>query len=433
MLRRQAKAQPRRENRYYERLSLEQQAPNERIPPYKYLRPSTIPLGIEPTEPTDDDVNKSTGNIYNTTYASTNNNDTSDDSTSSSLSVYTIKLYNRLEGRWENRRPNPFHHETKFINFQADEETRLTAEPHPTHDTSKRAFYVEYHRQRIYTNDTDSAFDASSSNQSDLDTTVDIYDSTESNDSVSSVDTTITWQSRRRLHWKNRNYTEGNSIELEFDSDGDFPLHQYTSSTTTSTHHSQSRSVGYNTQDVEDNNYYAQQGRKIYAEHHPSESDNEFHEYYRYSTSNVQPSTIKSTNSRNNTIPETRVTSTTTRVTTTETGTPHTNPLPTLDSRYNLPLRAARKSVHPVYAVPRPAPTYTRLRSSKQVARKSTVTQKERTITQKVAVAPDTTTSSAQPTKTVQKRKRVWENYTPPSDSDTDIPYTPRFKRDPNA
>jgi hypothetical protein len=112
-------------------------------------------------------------------------------------------------------------------------------------------------------------------------------------------------------------------------------------------------------------------------------------------------------------------------VTTTETGTPTTNPLPTLGSRYNLPLRAARKSTHPVYAVPRT----NLLSASKQTARKSTVTQEVHTVHRTVAIAPDTTTSAVHPTKNL---KRNWKKE--PSDSDSsDIPYMPRFKRDPNA
>jgi hypothetical protein len=497
--RRSTKQNKRRHNRNYERIRLELHSPSHGITPYQYIRPSTVPLGIEPPIPTQYDINRSTIRVYKTSSDSDNtrtnyDKDTSDDD--SSISEYTIRLYNRLEGRWEDRCPSAFHQPQKYQKFQEKEEARLSDEPHPVHSTEERPYYIEYHRLRKYTIDTDSSFIPSSSTTSS-DTTSNNDYSTVSEEALNSEYTSQFFEGSNPNYfpdWERYKNNLPSSTAFEFDSDGDFPFQGYSSSSTTSTSLSQSLTTGYATQEEyndpnhhltfdrtlnpitgrhnqyywqhlndthqaltgtylpkstkapleyrppssrintnntndtssnsSDDEYYAKLGRSIYLQLHPSsDDDNEVYSSYDSSYEEDNPK-VQSINN-NNTVPETRITSTTTHVTTTETGTPTTNPLPTLGSRYNLPLRAARKSTHPVYAVPRT----NLLSASKQTARKSTVTQEVHTVHRTVAVAPDTTTSAVHPTKNL---KRNWKKE--PSDSDSsDIPYMPRFKRDPNA
>ena len=499
--RRSTKQKKQRNNRYHERIHLELHSPSHGITPYQYIRPSTTPLGIEPPIPTQYDIDRSTIRIYKTSSDSDNtrtiyDKDTSDDD--SSISEYTIRLYNRLEGRWEDRCPSEFHQPVKYRKFQEREEARLSDEPHPVHSTEERPYYIEYHRLRKYTIDTDSSFIPSSSTTSS-DTTSNNDNSTVSEEALNSEYTSQFFEGSNPNYFPDWEHYKNNlpsSTEFEFDSDGDFPFQGYSSSSTTSTSLSQSLTTGYATQEEyndpnhyltfdrtldpitgrhnryywqdlndthraltgtylpkstkaplgyrppstrtntnntndsnnydhtstdnsTDNEYYAKLGRSIHLQAHPS-SDDDNEEYQPY-----EETTRKVKSNNNNNIPKTHITSITTRTTTTQQGTRPTNPLPTLGSRQHLPLRAARKSVHPVYAVPRTQ----RLSASKQTARKSTVTQEVRTIHRTVAATPDTTTSAVQPKRNL---KRDFEN--DPSDSDSsDIPYMPRFKRDPNA
>ena len=112
MLQNYSRSKQRKHHRYYERIRLSLIAPEATILPYQYIRPSTTPLGINATETnTDYDNERSTSPVYNIPARTTNYNETSsdtsnEDSSDGSVSVYTVRLYNRLEGRWENPRPN---------------------------------------------------------------------------------------------------------------------------------------------------------------------------------------------------------------------------------------------------------------------------------------------------------------------------------------
>ena len=64
--------------------------------------------------------------------------------------VYTVRLYNRLEGRWENPRPNSILQPQAFEEWEDSEEERLFTEPHASHPILARPHYVEYHRLRVY-------------------------------------------------------------------------------------------------------------------------------------------------------------------------------------------------------------------------------------------------------------------------------------------
>ena len=422
MLRQRERIKLRKQNRYYERLSLEQQAPNERIPPYKYFRPSTEPLGINPTATTEYDTNRSTIDINTTTYYNSNENDTSDDS----ISLYTIRLYNRLEGRWENRRPITSHQTDELEKYEQEEEERLSTEPHPIHNWSKRAFYVEYHRQRIYTNDTDSSYIESDTSLTNSDTTDNNYNSTDTSTSNTSDSSSITCHEDPLRYYPDHDYNAGRRILFEFDSTGDFPQPYSTSSTTTS---SISTTPDYNTQEEIDNDYYTTQGNRTYTQNHPSDSDYELEGYeefkpVRHTITNTPP-TRHSTPS---------------------------NTLPTFSGRKNLPLLAARKSVpqnnnplpyfgarnrsHPLLAARKSTPilpdyTYSHISSTKQTARK--LVKREHTVLQTVAFVPDTTTSATHPTTTNYTRKRTRNKTTSLSDYSSDTTGTEqRFKRDPN-
>ena len=210
-------------NRYFERQSLIRQAPYEDIPPYQYQRPTTVPLGILTEPPSEYDINKSTIEIrkgqpdYNEIKEPTDQDDTSDDS----ISDCTIRLYNRLEGRWELPEPQPYHSQEVFDQYYEEEDARLNTEHHQVHNPYERSSYVEYHRLQVYDNDTDSTFNDSNINDTESDTTNINYDSTESSDAINSEDTPITWLSRRRLYWPDHNYntalvTRMNCIEDQY-------------------------------------------------------------------------------------------------------------------------------------------------------------------------------------------------------------------------
>ena len=100
MLSRSAKAKAKQHKHYYERVSLRLKEPNAAIRNYKYTPPYTTPLGLTTTH-TERDNLRDTKDIKDTSLEenSINSNSTS----TSSASNYTIKIYNRLEGRWGNR------------------------------------------------------------------------------------------------------------------------------------------------------------------------------------------------------------------------------------------------------------------------------------------------------------------------------------------
>ena len=128
MLRRSDQAKVRKQKRCYERVSLRLQAPNEYIPQYQYIPPPMEPHGTSIA--TGVDIYRSTNDISSTTTEdSTSDKDTSD----GSISIYTIKLYNCLEGGWGNCRPSPLHQQKEFDQYQEEEEDRLAYEPHQLH------------------------------------------------------------------------------------------------------------------------------------------------------------------------------------------------------------------------------------------------------------------------------------------------------------
>ena len=151
--------------------------------------------------------------------------------------------------------------------------------------------------------------------------------------------------------------------------------------------------------------------------------------------------------------PEPRVTTTTTRITTTETR-PHSgriNPLPTFGNRQYLPILAARKSAYdsgaPVRHVIK-TPVLNRpglyktahLRSNKCVSLKTTRTNtplltRART---SLGTTPDTTVPPTYTTPTKRRKyrhtnRRVLANNDSSSDSSLITQQPPRSKRDPNA
>jgi hypothetical protein len=285
--------------RYCERVSLRLKTSYQRIPPYQYLRPSTEPLGIATATPTDYNINRSTTNIL-----TTNSSDASD--STGSISAYTIKLYNRLEGRWEETRPSSIHQTEQYEKWKEAEELRLSTEPHPDHLNTDRTSYVEYHRLRIYNNDTDSSLDPRSlspttsidlsSNPSD--TTSDYYDSTCSGDKLNSEYTSQLFEGSNPNYWPDINYNTERFIEFEFDSDGEFPLPEDTTSINSSPHHSQNQSAGYATQD------------EAYDPNHPLYYDNtvdpvtgKYNQYYQQHINDFNTSihnrTLRTTNNTN--------------------------------------------------------------------------------------------------------------------------------------
>ena len=317
--------------RYFERQSLRRSAPYQDIPPHRYQRHITVPLGIEPEPPSEYEINNSTIEIRSGDENCTNIqlNTDSDDTSDSSISRYTIRVYNRLEGRWELPEPQPYRIQEVFDQYYEEEDARLNSEPHPPHNIHRRKHYAEYHRLRVYNNDTDSSFDASSINDTESNTTDISYD-TDSNNTFTSECTTLTWLSRRRLYWSDHNYNTGVGIDFEIDSTGDFPLQYYDSSPTTSSSTSQNRSAGYATQEPDpyDSQLDIATGRYNSA-------------YWRRITG--RDTAYCSTPPLYRAHPDT--TTTTTRTTTTHTNTGTTNPLPVFSNRQHLPLPAARKTV----------------------------------------------------------------------------------------
>ena len=94
-----------------------------------------------------------------------------------------MRLYNRLEGRWENPRPNSILYPQEFEEWEELEDERLFTEPHAPHPILARPHYVEYHRLRVYNNDSDSSFTLHSTSS---DTTTFSYDSTSEDNKLNS-------------------------------------------------------------------------------------------------------------------------------------------------------------------------------------------------------------------------------------------------------
>ena len=442
----------RKTNRYYyERLSLEQQG-NQDIPPY--TRPTTELLGTSTATLQTHYNNNSENNLQPTVESPTDNNyDTSD-----SGSIYTIRVYNRLEGRWEEPRPLPlrpiFPYRPEYLQWKQREEERLSTEPHPTHSDWHRPFYCEYHRLRVYNNDTDSSFtDPSIYNENESDTT-DInesnYTSEPDSDSNFSDCSSITLEERVYQYWPDHDYNSGRIIEFEYDSTGDFPLAYSSKSDSQSSHYSSTPSAGYATQEPEyphrtdDYDLFNEGVDPVTGRYNST--------YWRYI--NEPPTTSTSRRNNNTTqrtslsaptfnstvLPPIRVPSTEqpTRITTNNTSTHRINPLPTIGNRYHLPILAARKSVdNAIPSLPRynlfNRPVLRTSTGRKTIARKS-VTRKETTITRAVA-QPDTTNSNSfvRTKKITKKNKRVYETS---SSSSVDTPPAPpfrRYKKDPNA
>jgi hypothetical protein len=533
MLRRSTKSRARKHNRYYERLGLEQQG-DPHVQPYRYIRPSTEILGTLSPIPTEYDITRSTINIHTTSVPSTDsdsNNETSD----SSISQYDIRIYNRLEGRWEAHRPLPFPHLPEYQLWKQQEKERSTTEPHPTHSDWHRSFYCEYHRLRVYNNSTDSSFNTSNLSSTSTESTGEDYDYTDNIAFLNSEYNSQLWEGNNQNYWPEI-YETQETIELEFDSDGDFPLTYNSSSTDSSSNHSQSQSNGYATQDeVHDPNhplsfdntvdpvtgqynlYYQQHlidctglpGRReqritgprvripttgttpspsinylieqvaigrddsentsiastppveptqntaptsakrvttgpntpvhsteheedLYADPPYLDDRFDYHtgryndEYWAYINNN-HPIQRKST-ARTSPVPPTNTTNSTSTTGITATETIEYNPLPVLGNRRYLPILAARKSIQRVtYRTPSSTGSfkYAHLRSTKQVARKSTITKRERTVTQKVPT-PDTTCSHDHLT-TTGKRTRESSSS---SDTSSSEPITNRYKDD---
>ena len=254
MLRNSSRYKQRKQHRYKERFSLNLLAPEGTILPYHYNRPSTDPLGINATVTTTDYDNvRSTSPICGITARTLASNgihyNSSSDKTSdgtSSISVYTVRLYNRLEGRWENPRPNSIIQPQAFDEWDNSEAERLFTEPHASHPILARPSYVEYHRLRKYTNESDSSFSLRSTSS---DTTTFSYDSTSEDNKLNSEHIAQLFQGSNPNYWPDYGHHPHQSIELEYDSDGDFPLTEYSRSETTLTRASQSPTADYATQD----------------------------------------------------------------------------------------------------------------------------------------------------------------------------------------
>ena len=457
MLRRNDRARARRYNRQYERLSLERQAPNERIPPHRYTRPYTVPLGFTTQPPTEYDISRSTIPLRHPSSSSSSNNST-DSNETSSVSVYTVRLYNRLEGRWENPRPLPFPELPEYRRYQEEEAARLLAEPHPIHNDYHRSFYVEYHRLRYYNNSTDSSYNNNNGNTSSDTTDIDDSTTKSTDTDTHSFSSKLTEESNKLLYWPDHDYNEGPTIEFEIDSDGEFPLSEYSISTAPSIQHFHNTPVGYATQDEEyvyqpprldpfDDSIDPVTGRynSAYWHHlhhgtgnHPGRERPYIPQNKPRPTSPPSPplpAAVTYTTTRHSDT-TTRLPETVTSITATTTE--RVTALPTLGNRRDLPLLAARKSVARKSVDPARLQlvhfphgnTYAHLMTYKRTARKSTIIQKEETITQKVASLP--TPTPVRRSKRINK-KRKHTTGTPSSSSDSSgIPYMPRFKKDPN-
>jgi hypothetical protein len=430
----------RKTNRYYERLSLELQQ-NQDIPPY--TRPTTELLGTPTTTLQTHYNNNSENRVQSPTELSTDNNS----NTSDSGSVYTIRVYNRLEGRWEEPRPLPlrptFPYQPEYLQWKQREEERLSTEPHPTHPDRLRPFYCEHHRLRVYDNDTDSSFSNTSTynkNKSDTtDSNESDYTSEPDSDSNFSDSSSITIGERVYQYWQDHDFNSGRIIDFEYDSTGDFPLANSSKSDSQSSHHQSTQSAGYATQEpdypyrTDDYAYFDDGIDPVTGRYNPT--------YWRH-IDEIQGNLPVSTGTRNTTttqhvslpsstihstvVPPTRVPSTEqpTRITTGHSSTHRINPLPTIGNRYHLPILAARKSV-PVL----------RTGSGRKIVARKSVTRHETTITRSV-VQPDTTNSNpyvhTRKTKTT-KNKRVYETSSSSSVDTPPLPPFRRYKKDPNA
>jgi hypothetical protein len=72
---------------------------------------------------------------------------------------------------------------------------------------------------------------------------------TTTDDKLKSEYTSNLFEGSNLNYWPNIDYNAGRLIDFEFDSNGDFPLSDYTISTNASSHRSSSPSAGYATQD----------------------------------------------------------------------------------------------------------------------------------------------------------------------------------------
>jgi hypothetical protein len=520
MLSQSAKAKAKHHKHYYERVSLRLKEPNAAIRNYKYTPPYTTPLGLT-TAHTERDTLRDTKDIRDTSVEenSINSNSTS----TSSASNYTIKIYNRLEGRWENHPPDHIHQRKKHEDFIKEEAKRLSLEPHQSHTTDdfERGYFLQYHRLRVYTHDTDSSFTSSKIYSTSTDNTSSYYDSSVTAEKLNSEYTPYLWESSNPNYWPDSEQTSP-PIELEFDSDGDFPppehkqtkrltpshfttndystqneyyysnlpacfdslpdpdtglynedylryindidygIHPYTrrsglyiphTTENTQVHPTSPSSSLHSTEhrsQVDEDEYHARLGRRIYASNHPSDSDNEYFHcehyeeevpstYIRKTPTNEFPLTTSTTQPAQHT-PESRITTTsTTRITSTDTG---INPLPTLRNRQYLPLAAARKSLLDPTTIERhviKTPCFSHpgrfktahLRATKCISFKTTSARTT------VATTKDTTTPSTYVLTGKRKRKRNYKrdhgNDTPSSDSSSDKSTPPAPKRDPDA
>lgn len=442
----------RKTNRYYERLSLELQE-NQDIPPH--TRPTTELLGTPTTTLQTHYNNNSENKVQSPRELSADNNS----NTSDSGSVYTIRVYNWLEGHWEEPRPLPlrptFPYQPEYLQWKQREEERLSTEPHPTHPDRYRPFYCEYHRLRVYDNDTDSSFsNTSTHNKNKLDTTdsnESNYTSEPDNDSNFSDCSSITTGERVYQYCPDHDYNSGSIIDFEYDSTGDFPLAYLSKSDSQSSHHQSTQSAGYATQEpdypyrTDDYAYFDDSIDPVTGRYNPTywrhidEIQGNFPvntDTHNTTTTQHSPPTLHST-----VIPPTRVPSTeqSTRITTGNTSTHRINPLPTIGNRYHLPILAARKSVdNTVPSLPqhnlfnRPV---VRTSSGRKIVARKSVTRHETTITRAV-VQPDTTNSNpyihTRKTKTT-KNKRVYETSSSSSVDTPPLPPFRRYKRDPNA
>ena len=111
---------------------------------------------------------------------------------------------------------------------------------------AERPYYIEYHRLRVYNNDTDSSFTLHSTSS---DTTNFSYDSTSEDNKLNSEHIAQLFQGSNPNYWPDYGHHSHQPIELEYDSDGDFPLTEYPRSGTTLTRASQSPTAAYDTQD----------------------------------------------------------------------------------------------------------------------------------------------------------------------------------------
>ena len=82
--------------------------------------------------------------------------------------------------------------------WEDSERERLSTEPHPSHPTTDRPYYVEYHRLRVYNNESDSSFNLSSTSS---DTTTFSYDSTNEDNKLNSEHIAQLFQGSNPNYW----------------------------------------------------------------------------------------------------------------------------------------------------------------------------------------------------------------------------------------